>query len=173
MTATGPGVDLWMPVWIQERRAKASTLTHLEHSALSFLTMLLWENGGSVPNDPAWIAKQLKLTSEQWVDVRGSLLADCEVGGSEITHPKIKAEHAKAVENRKQKIAAGKASAEARAIQRQGNARSTDVATIVATDAQPRAGKGPGEGAGPFQGAVIHKGDPAEKPPLRVVEGGQ
>lgn len=172
MSDTGSGVELWMPQYIQERRAKASTLNHIEHSALDYLEMLLWEHSGTIPNKCHWIAKNLKLTLKEWAALRETLLAGCEVSDTEIIHPKIKTEHAKAVRNRQQKIAAGKASADARAKKQGGNARSTTVGANVATAGQPPAGKGSGKGKGPSQVSAIHKVEAAEKSPLRVVEGG-
>lgn len=152
-------VTLWMPWFIKEHRANASTLTHTEHSALCYLVMLLWERDGTLPNDDKFLARHLRLTGKQWRDMRDTILHDCTIVGNTISHPKLIAEIAKAKLNVEQKRKAGIASAEARRAARDANGCSTAVATAVqrsgngsATAHQPRAGSG--EGDGPIQ----HKG---------------
>lgn len=154
-------VKLWMPFFIKEHRAKASTLTHTEHSALTYFTMLLWERDGVVPDDDKWIAKQLRLSTRQWKAMKSSIIEDCVVSGGLIEHPDWVAEVQKAKANVEQKRHAGMASAAAR----KANARSTAVATHV----QPRAGSG--EGEGPYQ-----EGNDYTQPkdgPFSVLEGGK
>ncbi len=127
-----PSVALWMPVFINDARARASTLSHLEHSCLNYLHMALWEHDGSIPDDDRWIAKHLRVTVRQWQAMRPALLADCTITGGRIVRAATETELAKARRLIAQKSAAGKASAEARALQRPFNDRSTTV--------QPRAG---------------------------------
>ena len=86
--------------------------------------------------------------------MRSILLHDCTIANRQITHESTVAEVARARAARAQKSLAGKASAAAKkaaaaaeADQRDGNERSTGVAT----DVQPRAGKG----EGPSQRTVI------------------
>lgn len=129
-----------MPWFIKEHRANASTLTHIEHSALCYLLMLFWEHDGSLPNDDKFLAKHLRLNVKQWQGMRGALLHDCTITGSTVSHPKLVAEIAKAKKNQEQKSIAGKASAAARKVQQESNGCSTAVATAV----QPRAGSGEG-----------------------------
>jgi uncharacterized protein YdaU (DUF1376 family) len=138
MGGTVSAVGIWMPLFIKDHRARVGTLTHVQHSALVYLHMLLWENGGSIADDDKLIAAELRLTNKQWLEMRARLLLDCTLSGGKISHPKIIAELSKAEANRDQKRRAGRASAEAR----KANARSTDVATHV----QPRAGGGVGVG---------------------------
>lgn len=158
-----PSVSLWMPLFIEEHRARASTLSHLEHSALCYLNMLLWEYGGDIPDDDKWIARKLRLSATQWKAMRAVLIEDCTVSGGRILHDGLAAEVAKARANVEQKKRAGRASAEARKALRNDNERSTGVAT----DVQPRAGSG--SGSGPIQGlsdSYIEAG------PFQVLNGG-
>ncbi|RVT93715.1 DUF1376 domain-containing protein [Sphingomonas crocodyli] len=138
MSAPKPSVALWMPVFIKDARARAGTLSHVEHSALNYLLMLLWEHDGSIADDDKAIAKELKLTVRQWQAMRPTLLADCTIAQGRITRPETASELTKARRNIAQKSAAGRASAEAR----KSNGRSTDDATAV----QPHAGGGEGVG---------------------------
>lgn len=140
MTIKPPEVNVWMPVYIKDRRARTSTLSHLEHSALDYLEMLLWENGGTIRDDDRTIARELRVTVRQWQGMRAVLLHDCTVTGGIISHPAIIAEVEKAKANVEQKRKAGRASAAARTAQRESNGCSTAVATAV----QPRAGGGEG-----------------------------
>lgn len=168
-------VGIWMPWFIRDHRASASTLTHIEHSALCYLNMLFWEHGGTLPNDDKFLARHLRLSVKQWKVMRDTILHDCTIAGSAISHPLIIAEVAKARNNVEQKRRAGIASAAARKAQREGNGCSTDVTTAAqrrgngeATARQPRAGGG--AGAGPIQPKGYLEGDVSAKP-FRVVEG--
>lgn len=154
-------VALWMPWFIKEHRSKASTLSHTEHSVLTYLLMQLWEGEGTIPDDDAWIARRVRLTPRQWKAMRAIILEDCVIANGTISHPVLLVEIEKARANVEQKRKAGRASAAAR----KANARSTAVPTAV----QPRAGSG--EGEGPSQG--IGLGDTLGDRPFRVVEGGQ
>lgn len=172
---SGKSVSIWMPWFLKDHRATASTLSHIEHSALCYLKMLLWEHGGTLPNDDKFLARHLRLSLSQWKAMRDAILMDCTIAGNAIHDPQILAEVIKARNNVEQKRKAGMASAAARRTQRDGNGCSTDVATAVqrngngeATATQPRAGGG--EGAGPYQaGSSVGV---VEERPFRVVEGG-
>jgi uncharacterized protein YdaU (DUF1376 family) len=120
-------VGIWMPLYLKDQRARAGALTHVQHSALVYLNMLLWENGGSVPDDDRAIAAELRLTVKQWREMRPRLLRDCTISSGRIEDPQLVAEVEKARKNQAQRSAAGKASAAAR----KANGRSTDVATDV------------------------------------------
>lgn len=156
-----PSVKLWMPLFIQEHRSKASTLTHTEHSALTYFTMLMWEREGAVPDDDKWVAKQLRLSTRQWKAIKPSIIEDCVVSGGQIVHPAWTKEVEKAKANVEQKRRAGLASAAAR----KANARSTDVATHV----QPRAGSGEGEGPNQENQSIEGRVDG----PFSVLNGGK
>lgn len=167
-----PSVALWMPWFIRDHRARASTLSHIEHSALCYFRMLLWENDGAVTDDDRAIARELRLTLRQWQAMRPILVRDCTIAGGRISSPEIIAELAKARVNIDQKRKAGKASAAARAAQRDSNGCSADVATAV----QPRAGGGGGEGYSlsvPSQEEKLVSGDVCARDALRVLHGGR
>lgn len=167
MSASPPAsVALWMPWFIKEHRANASTLSHLEHSALCYLLMLFWEHDGTLPDDDRWLAKQLRLSNKQWCVARVTLLNDCVISGGRISHPKLQAEIVKARRNQAQKSIAGKASAAARKV----NGCSTAVPTAV----QPRAGKG--EGILADRGSFLSEGIDTredEPTPFDVIKGGK
>lgn len=154
-------VKLWMPLFIKEHRAKASTLTHTEHSAMTYFTMLLWERDGSILDDDKWIAKQVRLTTKQWKEIKASIIDDCVVSGGKIEHPELIKEIEKAKKNVEQKRKAGLASAAAR--------KANGCSTAVTTAVQPRAGSGVGEG--PTQREVVSTNLKDE--PFSVFKGGR
>lgn len=167
-----PSVALWMPWFIRDHRARASTLSHLEHSALCYLRMLLWENDGSIIDDDRAIARELRLSLRQWQGMRPVLLRECTIASGRISSAEIASELTKARTNIEQKKKAGRASAAARAAQRDGNGCSTAVATAV----QPRAGGGAGEGYSPqvpYQEQKLVGGDTCARDALRVLDGGR
>lgn len=96
-------VSIWMPLFINEHKAAASTLTHLEHSASVYFAILLWENGGLVPNDDKFLARHLRLKPKEWTSVKELLLLDCVVAGATITHPatvdRVEKARAKRIQN--------------------------------------------------------------------------
>lgn len=168
-------VAVWMPLFLKDHRARASTLNHIEHSVLVYLRMHLWEQGGTVADDDKALARECRLSLRQWQALRPVLLRDCVVAGGRITAPDIIGEVAKARINVEQKKKAGKASAAARAVQRESNGCSTAVATAV----QPRAGGGVGEGStsqGHIQTEEIGGGRThtrEARPGLTVIGGGK
>lgn len=157
--------DIWMPVYIKDRRAHVSTMSHLEHSAYDYLMLLLWERGGVIQDDERAIAKAIRVTPKQWKQIRPTLLADCTISGGLIQHQWTLDEVAKAKANIAQKRQAGIASAAAR----KGNARSTDVTTYV----QPRAGEGGGVLADRKDSLGSDTSREDERNPFDVIRGGR
>jgi uncharacterized protein YdaU (DUF1376 family) len=162
-----PKATLWMPWFIKDHRANASTLDHIEHSALCYLNMLLWEHGGIVRDDDKWISRNLRLSQSKWKAIKDVVLAGCDCSGGVIKSQVIIDEFAKAQANIEQKRKAGIASAMARkqstAVERtlQRNANGE------ATARQPRAGSGEGGGSGPYQveSSVLSKRGVKNSPP--------
>lgn len=168
-----PKATLWMPWFIRDHRSVASTLDHVEHSALCYLKMLLWENGGTIRDDDRWIAKNLRLPLAKWKALRGVVLDGCITANGSIHSPAIATEFAKAQSNIEQKRRAGIASAKARKgatdVERALNERGVSVAT----SGTPRAGSG--GGSGPIQEGSYHldgMGD-GDQNPFAVVKGGK
>lgn len=171
MANEAPKATLWMPWFIKDHRATASTLDHLEHSALCYLNMLLWESGGTIRDDDKWIAKNLRLSVAKWKAIRGTVLADCVVTNGRIQSPAITLEFGKAQANIEQKrkagIASGKARKEATAVERALSERSNGAATAN----EPRAGSGGGALSKhrPIGGSATLEADG----PFRILSGGR
>lgn len=166
MTYQATSVGIWMPWHLKDHLARASTLSHQEHSVLCYLRMLLWQHGGQIVDDDRWIARRVRLTLRQWQSMKAIVTEDCTVAGGRITNSFLAAEHAKAIANVEQKKKAGKASAAARAAKSRGEQNGNTSSTGVPTVVQPRAGGG----AGPTQGCS--SGDSLGDNPFRVVPGG-
>jgi len=174
MSNDTPKATLWMPWFIKDHKAAASTLDHIEHSALCYLKMLLWENGGTIPDDDKWIAKHVRLPVQKWKALRIAVLDGCIVENGVIAMPEIAAEFIKAQANIEQKRKAGIASAMARktataverTLQRNGNGMATAI--------QPRAGSGGGGGPNHGMSSVIEiLADDVGENPFAVVQGGK
>jgi uncharacterized protein YdaU (DUF1376 family) len=147
MSEDKPRATIWMPIFLKDHRATASTFDHTEHSVWTYLKLLLWEHGGRIVDCDKWIARHVRVSVPKWKAMRETILAEWECFDGHIVAPEIVAEYAKAENNIDQKRRAGKASGEARkrtAVQRtlngEGNGR--------ATASEPRAGGGVGGGDG-------------------------
>lgn len=174
MSNDTPKATLWMPWFIKDHKAAASTLDHIEHSALCYLKMLLWEHGGTIHDDDKWIAKNVRLPVQKWKSVRVAVLDGCIVQNNIIMLPAIFAEFEKAQANIEQKRKAGIASAMARktatAVERTLNGRCNGMATAI----QPRAGSGGGGGPNHEMSSVIESlADDVGENPFAVVQGGK
>ncbi|MCC6941077.1 MAG: DUF1376 domain-containing protein [Novosphingobium sp.] len=174
MSNDTPKATLWMPWFIKDHKAAASTLDHIEHSALCYLKMLLWENGGTIPDDDKWIAKHVRLPVQKWKALRIAVLDGCIVENGVIAMPEIAAEFIKAQSNIEQKRRAGIASASARKrathVERPLDERDRSVATSGA----PRAGSGGGGGPNHGMSSVIESlADDVGENPFAVVQGGK
>ena len=115
----------WMPLYVADYLADTGHLTTLEHGAYLLLIMTYWRRGG-LPDDDAQLARIARMTTDEWLNVRSTIVQLFHDGWS---HKRIDAELARASEKAEKASFAGKRSAEARKGQRTFNGRSTDVPT--------------------------------------------
>lgn len=147
-----PRATIWMPIFLKDHRATASTLDHTEHSVFVYFRLLLWEGGGAIPDDDKWIAKHVRVSLAKWKALKPVISEGCEIHEGLIFAPDVAAEYEKAQNNIKQKSIAGIKSGESRRrakAERLLNGCSNGSLTAV----EPRAGVGVGEGAGGGYGA--------------------
>lgn len=64
----------YMKFYQNEYLADTTHLTTIEHGAYMLLLMVMWRNGGSLPNDDAKLARYAKLTAGQWARIRQTIL---------------------------------------------------------------------------------------------------
>jgi len=166
--------DTWLPLYVGDYLADTMHLDATGHGAYLLLLMHSWRRG-ALPDDDAELAAIARVTPEVWAAglgrrIRGFFLAVPEG----LVQPRLEQERAIAANNTAQRQAAGKASAEARARQREGNARSTAVAAPLPQEASEEAPAAPPAGkrratavAAPLARKGAGKGDSAAPRPLR------
>lgn len=101
----------WMPLWIGDYRGKTAHLGCLEHGAYLLLIMHYWITGG-LPNDDNQLARIACCTPKEWNGIRGTIAAFFEPGWK---HDRIEEELAKAAEQHKKRVDAGRKGGEATA----------------------------------------------------------
>jgi uncharacterized protein YdaU (DUF1376 family) len=128
-----------MQFFVADYLADTMHLSTEEHGAYLLLIFNYWQTGKPLPNDDRRLSIIARLNNERWADVKQTLIEFFVVSNGVLKHPRIEAD-LKFIEEKQQKaVAAGKASALARAERKKNkdNARSTDVTTDVAETLQP------------------------------------
>jgi uncharacterized protein YdaU (DUF1376 family) len=85
-----------------------------EHGAYCLLLFHMWKNKGSLPDDDVVIARKLRASPEQWLQLKPQLLPFLTVYGGQITQKRLQEEWNWAVENSARAKAKGKIGAKVR-----------------------------------------------------------
>jgi len=99
----------FMPLYVGDYLADTTHLTTTEHGAYLMLLFCMWRSGGSLPANPAKLAKLCKLTRAQWDRMSETLLAFFDIENGEMTQRRLTREltrHTEAV--RQRRVAASK-----------------------------------------------------------------
>lgn len=128
--------DAWVPLYIADYLKDTRHLSTAEHGAYILLLMNAWTSGGALPLDERRLARIAGMDRDEWAESRDVLLGFFIEAPDGFHHKRVDEELAKADANLEQKRAAGRASAAKRALQRDENDRSTDVATGYPTKVQ-------------------------------------
>lgn len=142
---TAPRTDTWMPLYVSDYIRDTRHLSTAEHGAYLLLLMHAWTNGGAIPTDDTRLARIAGLTAREWRSSKAVLLAFWSQADDGYRHKRVDQELAKAAGMVEQRSLAGKASAEARKAKREGNERSTAVATEGPTKPQRNARPSPSQ----------------------------
>ena len=138
--------DTWMPLFVSDYLADTSHLSTEEHGAYLLLLMHGWMNGGQLPLDDIRLRRICRMDEKPWKASKEVIKEFFYVQDGALRHRRVDRELQRAQQNVNQRSAAGKASAEKRKAereaQRNGNDRSTTVATEAEREAQ-RNGKPP------------------------------
>lgn len=127
----------YMKLYIADYLAETTHLTAPEHGAYLLLLMAMWRADGKLPRDEIRLAKIARCSTEQWADVRTSVLEYFQVFGGTLRQRRVTKEIAryKAVVDGSRK--AGKASA-AKRLSKNRDLGSTVVgASVVRRANQP------------------------------------
>ena len=94
-----------MPLYVADYLADTTHLSTLEHGAYCLLLMSMWRAGGSLPNDPAKLAKFARMTSAQWARIEATVMQFFDVSDSDVTQSRLAREiekHAGVVRQRRE-----------------------------------------------------------------------
>lgn len=127
--------DTWMALYIGAYLGDTMHLSRQQHGSYLLLIMAAYKNAGWLPNDDGLLAQIAKCSAKEWKAERSIMAAFFDVTGERWTHRRVTLEWEKAQRLTEQRRAAGTASATKR--QRDGNGRSTVVATERQQSARP------------------------------------
>ena len=115
----------WMPLYVADYLADTAHLSTVEHGAYLLLIMTYWRKGG-LPDDDYQLARIVRLTTEEWFNVRSTVVQLFSDGWK---HKRIEYELERTTDRSNKAVMAGKRSALARLSQRSLNGRSTEAPT--------------------------------------------
>ena len=119
--------DMWMPLYVGDYMADTMHLTTTEHGAYLLLIMHYWR-AGPLPRDDKILQGIARVSRQAWSQGIGETIkAFFYLKEGHWHHKRIDEEIERCQGVINQRKAAGRASAQARWRQREGNARSTDV----------------------------------------------
>lgn len=84
-----------MPLYVGDYLADTTHLTCTEHGAYSLLLMTMWRAGGTLPNDPAKLARFARCTPAQWARMADTIMSFFDITGPEITQGRLAREMTK------------------------------------------------------------------------------
>ena len=130
-----------MPLWTDSYIADTQHLTNEEHGVYLRLLMFAWRSpNGALPAEDKRLAIMVGMTPKKWAKVKPTIMQFFSQRDGKITQKRLTKELRAVRQKREQNVAAGKASAEARALLNK-ECGSTDVTTDVptggATECQP------------------------------------
>lgn len=94
-----------MPLYVADYLADTTHLSTLEHGAYCLLLMSMWRAGGTLPNDPAKLAKFARMTSAQWARVEATVMQFFTLENGEVIQSRLSREiekHAGVVRQRRE-----------------------------------------------------------------------
>ncbi|MFL5900983.1 MAG: YdaU family protein [Solirubrobacterales bacterium] len=112
----------YMPFYWGDYFRDTHQMTTLEHGAYLLLIGSYWSLGGPLPDNDKKLAKLVKLSPPEWLEMREELQSFFEVKDGLWRHPRIDRELEKAAERFKQSREAARRSAEVRAARKEQGA---------------------------------------------------
>jgi uncharacterized protein YdaU (DUF1376 family) len=106
-----------LPLWIDDYDAATSHLTAAEDGVYGRLLRLAWRTPGcSLPNDPAWIARKIRLSVEDFETIAKPVLEEFfKVQRGRLTQKRLKAEYENISRKKTARQNAGKKGGDAKA----------------------------------------------------------
>lgn len=131
--------DTWMPLYVSDYLADTSHLSTEEHGAYMLLLMHAWMNGGELPVDDNRLRRICRMDEKPWKSSKNEIKAFFYEREGVLRHHRVDKEIERAQQLVNQRSAAGKASAEKRKAEREAQRNGNDRSTSVATDEQREA----------------------------------
>jgi uncharacterized protein YdaU (DUF1376 family) len=112
----------FLPLYIDAYEAATTHLTPLEDGLYCRLLRLMWRSPGCcVPDDPRWLARQMRVDNDTYVRLVMPLIKEfCTVKNGRIIQRRLYAEWAKAKDIIEKKKSAGKLGGDAKALKTRG-----------------------------------------------------
>lgn len=79
----------YMPLYVADYMADAAHLSTVEHGAYLLLIMTYWQRGSALPADDRKLARIVRMTDDEWRDVRDTLAEFFRVTGETWSHKRI------------------------------------------------------------------------------------
>lgn len=79
----------YMPLYVADYMADAAHLSTVEHGAYLLLIMTYWQRGCPLPADDRKLARIVRMTDDEWRDVRDTLAEFFRVTGDAWSHKRI------------------------------------------------------------------------------------
>lgn len=99
----------YMPLFVADYLADTTDLTTEQHGAYLLLLMALWRHGGTLPNDPAKLARIARVSPRRWHLVGPAVLEFFDVGVDTVRHGRLETELQKGASLSQKRSAAAKA----------------------------------------------------------------
>lgn len=158
----------YMPLYVDDYEAATAHLTAEEDGVYNRLLRLCWRTPGcSLPNDPAWIARKIRLSMEDYDRIARPLVAEFfKVAKGRIYQKRLREEHDAIARKKRMRKQAGKSGGIAKALKDKENTPSKRTDLLGHTRAFPEPYPEPKEYTPPTppMGGAANDPDGTEKP---------
>jgi uncharacterized protein YdaU (DUF1376 family) len=129
----------YIPLYVDDFEAATAHLTPEEDGIYNRLIRLAWRTPGcSLPNDPAWLARKIRVTEADFERVAKPILAEFfKVQRGRLVQKRLKAEYENISRKKSARVAAGKRGGDAKALKTKENAPSNASVLPTHTRAFP------------------------------------
>lgn len=108
--------SMYLPLWTDAYLGDTRHLSTVQHGAYLLLLMVMWRNGGHLPNDEKLLARTAGMSLDKWRKASPEVLAFFEVEGSTITQKRLKLELEKSLGLVQKRATAGRTGGQAKAL---------------------------------------------------------
>ena len=124
----------YMQVWVGDLLSSTMHLSLEQRGGYILLMLTMWNGGGSLPSDPAKLARICGISLKRWQHISPEILEFFEVAGERITQKRLAAEHQKQLEIIEKKSAAGKLGNLAKSLKSNNTVSASAVAKVQGSE---------------------------------------